>query len=42
MACPGVYKPSSDENTPGKCYTYEVLTAICLEVGPVVDVEEVE
>jgi hypothetical protein len=42
MACPGVYKPSSDENSPGKCYTYDVLTAICIEVGPVVDVDSVE
>jgi len=35
MACPGVYKPALDEKsgTTGKCYTYDVLTAVCLKVG---------
>jgi hypothetical protein len=41
MACPGVYKPGPDD-TIGKCYTYDVLTAICIEVGHVVDVENAE
>jgi len=41
MACPGVYKPNPEEGT-GKCYTYDVLTAICIEIGHVVDVENAE
>ena len=42
MACPGVYKPGADDNTPGKCYTYDVLTAICIEIRYTVDVESAE
>ena len=41
MACPGVYKHGRDDNI-GKCYTYEVLTAICITIAPVLDVENVE
>lgn len=41
MACPGVYKPGPDDTT-GKCYTYDVLTSICLEIGYTVDVENAE
>lgn len=41
MACPGVYKPGPDESI-GKCYTYEVLTAICITIAPIVDIENVE
>ena len=41
MACPGVYKPPADETSGalGKCYTYDILKAICLEVGLTVDQE---
>lgn len=43
MACPGVYKPPADEsNGRGKCYTYDVLKAICLEVGLTRDEETKE
>ena len=31
-----MYKPGPDESI-GKCYTYDVLTAICIEVGFTVD-----
>ena len=41
MACPGVYKPGPDD-TIGKCYTYDVLSAVCLEIGQSVDVDNVE
>lgn len=41
MACPGVYKPGPDDSI-GKCYTYDVLTSICIEVAPIVDVENAE
>lgn len=41
MACPGVYKPGPDD-TIGKCYTYEVLSAICIEIGYTLDAENVE
>lgn len=41
MACPGVYKPGADDSI-GKCYTYDVLTSICIEVHYVVDVESAE
>ena len=39
MACPGVYKPGPDDNTTGKCYTYDVLKSICLEIGLINDQE---
>lgn len=44
MACPGVYKPpiSSDSGAKGKCYTYDVLKSICLEVGLTIDPETQE
>lgn len=41
MACPGVYKPGPDDSI-GKCYTYDVLSAICIEIGHSVDVENME
>lgn len=41
MACPGVYKPGPDD-TKGKCYTYDVLTAICIEIGLTVDYDKAE
>lgn len=41
MACPGVYKPGPDDSI-GKCYTYDVLTAICIKAGHIVDVENAE
>jgi hypothetical protein len=41
MACPGVYKPGP-EDAPGKCYTYDVLTSICIEIRYTVDVESAE
>jgi hypothetical protein len=37
-ACPGVYKPGPSD-TIGKCYTYEVVVKICLEVGLLVDAD---
>ena len=40
LKCPGVYKPGSDD-LPGRCYVYEVLQAICIEVAPVLDVKNV-
>jgi hypothetical protein len=40
LACPGVYKPGLDDDiATGKCYTYDVLKAICLEVGLELDPE---
>ena len=40
MACPGVYKAGPDESVGGgQCYTYDVLKAICLEVGLTFDPE---
>jgi len=42
MACPGVYKPPKTENANGRCYTYDVLTAICITVSYTVDVEKAE
>ena len=39
--CPGIYKPGLHVNI-GKCCTYDILTAICLTIAPVVDVENVE
>lgn len=41
MACPGVYKPGP-EDTIGKCYTYDILSAICIEIGHSVDIENAE
>jgi hypothetical protein len=38
MACPGVYKPGPDD-TIGKCYTYDILSAICLEIIPTQDID---
>ena len=32
MACPGVYKPGPGDNK-GTCYTYEILSSICFEIG---------
>jgi hypothetical protein len=37
-----VYKPPSYDNAKGKCYSYDVLKSICLEVGLVVDNESQE
>ena len=41
MACPGVYKPGPDDSI-GKCYTYDVLSAICIQIGHIVDIENME
>lgn len=38
MACPGVYKAGPD-NSIGKCYTYDVLTAVCFELGLQIDAD---
>lgn len=36
MACPGVYKPGPGDSQ-GKCYTYDVLSSICFEIGYSID-----
>lgn len=41
LACPGVYKSGYDEKS-GKCYIYEILKSICIEVGVSLDPETLE
>jgi hypothetical protein len=41
MACPGVYKPAANEAI-GKCYTYDVVKSICIEIAHTIDVENAE
>ena len=41
LACPGVYKAGPDDSI-GKCYTYDVLKSICLEIGLVLNQETAE
>jgi hypothetical protein len=42
MACPGVFKGDPEAGVLGKCYTYDVLKAVCLEVGLTIDPESFE
>ena len=41
MVCPGVYKPGPNDS-PGRCYSYDVLKSICIEIRPSVDVANAE
>ena len=42
MACPGVYKGDPENGVKGQCFTYDVLKAICLEVGLTINPETFE